>query len=194
MSEVRGSSRECQAATAQEWLRGATRHLRSGAAARRSQPTPKARAKAGKSHPTSRGSGCAGAGGPRGAIPCWRSGRAAVKEIPLIQGKEQWLRFAGAAVKRYPTPKVRETLVRWTRMGEFNLDNNYIYYCGQGSLRRNGVSLIINRRVWNAVFGCSVNKDRMMFVRFQGKPFAITVQYLVFWGTPILFSPVAAPA
>ena len=69
------------------------------------------------------------------------------EEIAFAQGKEQWLRFAGAAVKRYPTPKVRETLVRWTRMGEFNLDNNYIYYCGQGSLRRNGVSLIINRRV-----------------------------------------------
>ena len=56
--------------------------------------------------------------------------------------------------------------LKWTRMGEFNLDDNYIYYCGQGSLRRNGVSLIINKRVWNAVFGCSVKNDRMMFVHF----------------------------
>ena len=85
--------------------------------------------------------------------------------------------------------------LKWTRMGEFNLDDSYIYYCGQGSLRRNEVSLIINKRVWNAIFGCSVKNDRMMFVCLQGKPFDFIVQqFLVFWGTPILFSPVAAPA
>ena len=59
--------------------------------------------------PGPRSRGCAGAGGPRGAIPHWKGGG---EEIPLVQGKEQWLRFAGAAVKRYPMSKVRETQVR----------------------------------------------------------------------------------
>ena len=62
--------------------------------------------------PRPRSGGCPGAGGPTGAIPCWRSGRV-VGGDTLIQGKEQWLCFAGAAVKRYPTPKVRETQVTW---------------------------------------------------------------------------------
>ena len=60
-------------------------------------------------------------------------------------------------------------------MGEFNTDDHYIYYCGQESLRRNRVALIVNKRVQNAVFGCNLTKDRMFFVRFQGKPFSITV-------------------
>ena len=61
--------------------------------------------------------------------------------------------------------------LKWTRMGEFNSDDHYIYYCGQESLRRNGVVLIVNKRVQNAVLGCSLKKDRMISVRFQGKPF-----------------------
>ena len=65
--------------------------------------------------------------------------------------------------------------LKWTGMGEFNLDNHYIYYCGQESLRRNGVAIIINKRVRNAVFGCNLNNDRMVSVHFQGKPFSITV-------------------
>ena len=63
--------------------------------------------------PSPRSGGCEGTGGPRGAIPRSTYGRGGGEEIPLIQGKEQWLRFAGVAVKRYPTPKVRETQVRW---------------------------------------------------------------------------------
>ena len=59
-------------------------------------------------------------------------------------------------------------------MGEFNSDDRYIYYCGQESLRRNGVAIIINKRVWNAVFGCNLKNDKMISVRFQGKPFNIT--------------------
>ena len=51
--------------------------------------------------------------------------------------------------------------LRWTGMGEFNSDDHYIYYCGQESLRRNGVALIVNKRVWNAVLGCSLKNDRM---------------------------------
>ena len=60
-------------------------------------------------------------------------------------------------------------------MGEFNSDDHYIYYCGQESLRRNGVALTVNQRVWNAVFGCNLKNDRMTSVRFQGKPFNITI-------------------
>ena len=60
-------------------------------------------------------------------------------------------------------------------MGEFNTDDHYIYYCGQESLRRNGVTIIDNKRVQNAVPGCSLKSDRMISVPFQGKPFNITV-------------------
>ena len=65
--------------------------------------------------------------------------------------------------------------LKWTGMGEFNSDGHYIYYCGQESLRRNGVAIIVNRRVRNAVLGCNLKNDRMISVRFQGKPFNITV-------------------
>ena len=65
--------------------------------------------------------------------------------------------------------------LKWTGMREFNSDDHYIYYCGQESLRRNGVAIIVNKRVQNAVLGCSLKNDRMIFVRFQGKPFNITV-------------------
>ena len=65
--------------------------------------------------------------------------------------------------------------LKWTGMGEFNSDDPYIYYCGQESLRRNGVALIVNKRVQNAVLGYNLKNDRMIFVHFQGKPFIITV-------------------
>ena len=60
-------------------------------------------------------------------------------------------------------------------MGECNSDDHYIYYCGQESLRRNGVAIIVNERVQNAVLGCNLKNDRMISARFQGKPFNITV-------------------
>ena len=65
--------------------------------------------------------------------------------------------------------------LRWTGMGEFNSDDHYIYYSGQESLRRNGVAIIVNKRVQNAVLGCNLKNDRMISVHFQGKPFSITV-------------------
>ncbi|KAB0339284.1 hypothetical protein FD754_024006, partial [Muntiacus muntjak] len=65
--------------------------------------------------------------------------------------------------------------LKWTGMGECNSDDHYIYYCGQESLRRNGVAVIVNKRVRNAVLGCSLKNDRMISVRFQGKPFNIMV-------------------
>ena len=64
---------------------------------------------------------------------------------------------------------------KWTEMGEFNSDGHYIYYCGQESLRRNGVAIMVNKRVQNAVLGCSLKYDRMISVRFQCKSFNITV-------------------
>ena len=65
--------------------------------------------------------------------------------------------------------------LKWTGMGEFNSDDHYIYYCGQESLRRNGVATMINKRVRNAVLGCSLKNDRMISVHFQGEPFSIIV-------------------
>ena len=65
--------------------------------------------------------------------------------------------------------------LKWTGMGEFNPDDHYIYYCGQESLRRNGVAIKVNRRVQNAVLVCNLKNNRMISVHFQGKPFNITV-------------------
>ena len=64
--------------------------------------------------------------------------------------------------------------LKWIEMSEFNSDNHYIYYCGQESLRRNGVAIIVNKRVQNAVLGYNLKNDRMISVHFQGKPFNIT--------------------
>ena len=65
--------------------------------------------------------------------------------------------------------------LRWTGMSEFNSDDHYIYYCRQESLGRNGVAIMVNKRVRNAVLGCNLKNDRMISVRFQGKPFSIMV-------------------
>ena len=65
--------------------------------------------------------------------------------------------------------------LKWSEMSEFNSDDHYIYYCGRESLRRNGVALIVNKRVRNAVLGCNLKNDRMISVGFQSKPFSITV-------------------
>ena len=65
--------------------------------------------------------------------------------------------------------------LKWTGMGEFNSEDHYIYYCGQESLRRNVVAIIVNKRVRNAVLGCNLKNDRMISVHFQGKPFNVTV-------------------
>ena len=65
--------------------------------------------------------------------------------------------------------------LKWTGMGEFNSDDHYIYYCGQESLSRNGVAVMVNKRVRNAVFGCNLKNNSMISVCFQGKPFNIMV-------------------
>ena len=65
--------------------------------------------------------------------------------------------------------------LKWTRMGEFNSDNHYVYYCGKESLGRNGVAITVNKRVRYVVLGCNPQNEIMISVRFQGKPFNITV-------------------
>ena len=65
--------------------------------------------------------------------------------------------------------------LKWMGMGRFNSDDHYIYHCGQESLRRNGVPIIVNKRIQNAALGCTVKSNRMISVHFQGKPFNITV-------------------
>ena len=70
---------------------------------------------------------------------------------------------------------LRISELKWTRMGEFDSDDHYIYYSGQESIKRNGVDLIVNKRVWSAVLGCNLKNNRMTSVCFQGKSFNITV-------------------
>ena len=65
--------------------------------------------------------------------------------------------------------------LKWTGIGEFNSDDHYIYYCGQESLRRNGVAIMVNKRVRNAVLGYNLKNDKMISVHFRGKPFNTTV-------------------
>ena len=65
--------------------------------------------------------------------------------------------------------------LKWTGMGDFNSDDHYIYYCGQESVRRNGVAIVVNKRVQNAVLGSNLRNDRMISVHFQGKSFNSTV-------------------
>ena len=69
--------------------------------------------------------------------------------------------------------RIRE--LKWTGMGEFNSDDHNIYYCGQESLRRNGVAIMVNKRIQNVVLGCNLKNDRMISDHFQGKPFNIMV-------------------
>ena len=76
---------------------------------------------------------------------------------------------------RVNTDSLAITELKWTRMGKFNSYDHYIYYCGQESLRRNGEALIVNKGVLNAVLGCNLKNNRMISVRFQGKPFNIIV-------------------
>ena len=65
--------------------------------------------------------------------------------------------------------------LKWIGMGDFNSGDHYNYYCGQESLKRNGVALRVNKRVQNAILGCNIKNCRMILIHFQGKPFSITV-------------------
>ena len=90
----------------------------------------------------------------------------------MNQGKLEVVKQEMARVK-VDTLGISE--LKWTGMGQFNSDDHYIYYLGQESFRRNGVAIIVNKRVQNAVLGCNLKKDRMISVHFQGKTFNIMV-------------------
>ena len=92
--------------------------------------------------------------------------------MSMNQGK---LKVAKQEMARMNIDVLGISELKWTGMGEFNSDDYYIYYCGQESLRRNGVAIMVNKRVQNAVLGCSLKNDRMISVHFQDKPFNITV-------------------
>ena len=89
----------------------------------------------------------------------------------MNQGKLEVVKQEMARVKVYI---LGISELKWTGMGEFNSDDHYIYYCGQEFLRRNGVAIIVNKRV-HAVLAWNLKNDRMVSVSFQGKPFNITV-------------------
>ena len=90
----------------------------------------------------------------------------------MNQGK---LEVAKREMSRVKINILRISELKWTGMGEFNSDDHYIYYCGQESFRRNGVTLKINKRVQNAVLGSHLKNSRMISVHFQGKPFNTTI-------------------
>ena len=92
----------------------------------------------------------------------------------ISQGKSQGhLSFKASQRRRgeESLAKVCAGWTKWTKMGEFNSDDHYIYYCGQESLRRSGVAFTVNKRVWNAVLECNLKNDRMISIHLQGKPF-----------------------
>ena len=90
----------------------------------------------------------------------------------MNQGK---LEVVKQEMERVNIDILRISELKWTGMGDFNLDDHCIYYCAKESLRRNGVAIIVNKRVQNVVLGCNLKNDRMISVSFQGKPFNITV-------------------
>ena len=90
----------------------------------------------------------------------------------MNQGKLEMVKREMATVN---TDVLGISKLKWNGMGEFKSDDHYIYYCGQESLRRNRVAIIVNERVQNAVLGWNLKNDRMISVHFQGKPFNITV-------------------
>ena len=92
--------------------------------------------------------------------------------VPMNQGK---LEMVKQEMARVNVDMLGISELKWTGMGEFNSDDHYIYYCGQEPFRRNGVAIMVNKRVRNAVLGCNLQNDRMISVCFQGKPFNITV-------------------
>ena len=116
--------------------------------------------------------------GDRGKVRCCKEQHSDLECIvtwnvrSINQGK---LEVVKQEMARVNTDILGVSELKWTGMGEFNSDDHYIYYCGQESRRRNGVTIMVNKRVRNAVFGCNLKNERMISVRFQGKPFNITV-------------------
>ena len=112
--------------------------------------------------------------GDRSKIRCCKE-QYCIETLNVRSMNQDKLEVVKQEMTRVSTDIIGISELRWTRMGEFNSDDHYIYYCRQESLRRNGVAIMVNKRVGNAVPGCSLKNDRMISVRFQGKPFNITV-------------------
>ena len=93
----------------------------------------------------------------------------------LARGHMAEMTFKPRQIARVNINSLEISELKWTGMGEFNSDDHYSYYCGQESLRRNGIAIIVNKRVQNAVLGCNLKNDRMISVHFQGKLFNTTV-------------------
>ena len=104
-------------------------------------------------------------------IGTWKLGPL-IKVNWMWSSSEHWVHWQDE-MARVNILGIRE--LKWMGMGKFNSDDHYIYYCVQKSLRRNGVTLIVNKRIWNAVAGCNLKNDRMISLHFQGKPLNITV-------------------
>ena len=112
--------------------------------------------------------------GDRSKVRCWKEqyciGTWTIRS--MNQGKLQVVKQEMARVN---ADILGISELKWTGMGELNSDDHYIYYCGQESLRRYGIAIMVNRRVRNAVLGCNLRNNRMISVHFQGKPFNIMV-------------------
>ena len=98
--------------------------------------------------------------------------RSKARQIALNQGKLEVVKQEMAKVN---VDILGISEIKWTGMSEFNSGDHYIYYCGQESLRRNGLAIMVNKRAQNAVLGCNLKNDRMISIPLQGKPFNITV-------------------
>ena len=109
------------------------------------------------------------------APPAPRSHRSSATELQHHSLNQDKLEVIKREVARVNTDVLGISKLKWTGMGGFNSDDHYIYDCGQESLRRKEVAIIINKRVWNAVLGCNLKNDKMISAHFQGKPFNITV-------------------
>ena len=110
--------------------------------------------------------------GDRSKVRCYRELYQTCNVRSLNQGK---LEVVKQEMARVNIDILGISELKWTGVGEFNSDDHFVYYCGQESLRRNGVAIIVNKRVQNAVHGCNFKNDRMTSVHFQGKPFNIMV-------------------
>ena len=112
--------------------------------------------------------------GDRSKFRCWKE-QYSIRTWNVRSMNQGKLEVVKQGMARVNVDILGISKLKWTGMGEFHSDDHYIYYCRRESLRKNGVAIMLNKRVRKAVLGCSPKNDRMISVRFQGKPFNITV-------------------